>query len=408
MSENHFEKLSQAAKMIARGLRMMGWAERTRWLISAVAVVGLTVLTGCGGFFVPVVPVPPGSTGNFVYVANTTGVPPSGANSATGTVSGFAVGTGKLTGVSGSPLTVGYTPLAMTVTRDNKFLYVATLGNINVYTINADGSLTGASGGTSVAIANVVSMDVSPDGQWLLALDGTSLQAQIDVFQINTSTGALAVASNGTLAIPNAVIVPKMLKISPNGAYVFAALGSGGDAIFTFDTSTGTAIGVLNLTVSKTTSDNGLAVDSASANLYIARSGTGGGVHVFGIGSGGTLNEIAASPFDSGGQAYSVVLDNTGKYAYAANRTNGTIYGYSIGAGAVLTALEGSPYTSGKLVTSLGMDSTGNYLLAAAFGGGPDLSMYSFDTTTPGKLILATSTTTGTDPTGAIAVALTH
>ncbi len=50
---------------------------------------------------------------------------------------------------------------------------------------------------------------------------------------------------------------------------------------------------------------------------------------MFKIGTGGALNEIAGSPFASGGQAYSVALDNTGKYAYAANRLNGTIYGYS-------------------------------------------------------------------------------
>ncbi|HUZ94865.1 MAG TPA: hypothetical protein VMU57_08125, partial [Edaphobacter sp.] len=93
---------------------------------------------------------------------------------------------------------------------------------------------------------------------------------------------------------------------------------------------------------------------------------------------------------------------------YAANRANGTIYGYSIGTGGSLAALGGSPYTSGLLVTSLGTDSSGDYLLAAANGGNPDLSMYSFDATTPGKLDLATSTATGTAPTGAIAVALTH
>jgi len=387
---------------------MTGRPLGVRWLAGVMAAVGLATLTGCSGFFVPVVPVPPGSTGNFVYVANTTGTTASGTNSATGTVSGFAVGTGTLKAVPGSPLTLGYTPVAMAVTRDNKFLYVATVGNINVYTINADGSLTGASGGTGVAIANVVSLDVSPDGQWLIALDGTTLQAQVDVFQINTSTGALGVASNGTFPIRNAVIVPKMLKISPNGAYIFAAFGSGGDVVFTFDTSTGVAIGVQGLAVSNTTSDNGVAVDNASANLFVARSGTGGGVRAFTIGAGGTLNEIAASPFDSGGQAYTVALDNSGKYAYAANRTNGTIYGYSIGAGAVLTALGGSPYTSGKLVSSLGLDSMGKYLMAAAFGGSPDLSMYSFDTTTPGKLVPATSTATGTNPAGAIAVALTH
>lgn len=377
---------------------MRGQAERTRWLVWVMAAVGLTVLTGCSGFFVPVTTVTPGSTGSYAYVANATA----------GTISGYAIGTGTLTAVPSSPVTLGYSPVAMAVTRNNQFLYVAALGNINVYTINSDGSLSAASGGTGVAIANVVSMDVSPDGQWLLALDGTTLVAQIDVFQINSSTGALSSMPTGQLAIPNAVIVPKMLKIAPNGALVFAALGTGGDVVFNFDTSTGALFTSLSLPVSSTTSDNGLAVDSASANLYIARSGTGGGVRVFAIGSGGSLNEISGSPFASGGQAYTVALDNTGKYLYAANRTNGTIYGYSIGTGGGLTALGGSPYTSGLLVTSLGTDSSGDYLLAAANGGNPDLSMYSFDTTTPGKLDLATSTATGTDPVGAVAVALTH
>src|SRR6185437_8862592 len=96
----------------------------TRRLASVMAVGAVAALTGCSGFFVPVVPLPPGSTGNYVYVANST------------------TGTGTLTGVPGSPLTLGYTPQAMVVTRDNKFLYVAAPGNINVYTINSDGSLS--------------------------------------------------------------------------------------------------------------------------------------------------------------------------------------------------------------------------------------------------------------------------
>ncbi|WP_188554021.1 lactonase family protein [Edaphobacter dinghuensis] len=379
------------------------------WLVWMMAAVAGMMLTGCGGFFPPVTPTPPpGSTGNYAYVANTTGTTASGTNSATGTVSGFTVGTGTLTAVPSSPLTLGYQPVAMAVTRNNKFLYVAALGNINVYTINSDGSLSVPSTGTGVAIVNVVSMDVSPDGQWLVALDGNTLVAQIDVFQINATTGALTSVGTGQLAIPSAVINPKMVKIAPNGALIFAALGTGGDVVFNFDTTTGALLTSHSLTVSSQTSDNGLAVDNASAYLYIARSGTGGGVRVFAIDSGGTLNEIAGSPFASGGQAYSVVVDNSGKYVYAANRTNGTIYGYTIGTGGALTAIAGSPYTSGLLVTSLGTDSSGDYLLAAANGGSPDLSMYSYDTTTPGKLDLATSTATGTDPTGAIAVALTH
>jgi 6-phosphogluconolactonase (cycloisomerase 2 family) len=260
-----------------------------------------------------------------------------------------------------------------------------------------------------VAIANIVSMDVSPDGQWLLALDSPIPgAAQIDIFQINSSTGALASASATPIAITNVAIVPKMIKIAPNGSLVFAALGSGGDFVFNFDTSTGSLFNSQNLTVSSQTSDNGLAVDSTTTHLYIARSGAGGGVRVFTIAGSGTLNEISGSPFASGGQAYTVVLDNTGKYAYAANRTNGTIYGYSIGTNGTLTALGGSPYTSGKLLTSLGMDNSGKYLLAAASGGSPDLSMYSFDSTTPGKLDLVTGIATDTNPAGAVVVVLTH
>jgi 6-phosphogluconolactonase (cycloisomerase 2 family) len=108
-----------------------------------------------------------------------------------------------------------------------------------------------------------------------------------------------------------------------------------------------------------------------------------------------------------------VVLDGTGTYVYAANRTEGTISGYTIAAGTtpaalLLTPLRGSPYKSGTSVQSLGIDRTGKYLLGASQGGNPDLTMYSFDITTPGKLDPATSKATDTDPAGAIAIVLTH
>jgi len=59
-------------------------------------------------------------------------------------------------------------------------------------------------------------------------------------------------------------------------------------------------------------------------------------------------------------------------------------------------------------VTALSLDNSGNYLLSLAQGGSPDLALYSFDATTTGKLNLAASTATGTDPTLAVAVAATH
>lgn len=379
----------------ARGFGMNGRAEKTRRLVLIMVVSAMAALTGCSGFFVPVVPVPPSSKGNYVYVAN----------SATNTVSGFALGTGKLTNVPNSPVALGFAPVAMVVTPNNKFLYVAAPGTISVYTINSDGSLTNPA---VVTIANIVSMDVSPDGQWLLALDSTPLVAQIDQFQINASTGALAAAAPTPFSIPNAAIVPTMLRVSPNGSLVFASLGTAGDLVYNFDTTTGALFNSQQLAAVNATSDNGLAVDSATTKLYIARSGAAGGVAVYNIGTAGALSPVRGSPFASGGQAYAVALDSTGKYAYAANRLDGTIYGYSIATSGGLSPLSGSPYKSGAQVTSLGTDSSGKYLLAAAFGGGPDLSAYSFDAANPGNLILASSTATGTDPTGALAVALTH
>ena len=73
----------------------------------------------------------------------------------------------------------------------------------------------------------------------------------------------------------------------------------------------------------------------------------------------------------------------------------------------MLTALAGSPFTSGSLVQSLALDSTGKYLLAAANAGAPDLTMYSFSTTTAGALDMVTTETAAAGD-GSIAVAATH
>ena len=84
------------------------------------------------------------------------------------------------------------------------------------------------------------------------------------------------------------------------------------------------------------------------------------------------------------------------------------ISGFSIASGGSLTVLSGSPYQSRTAVTALAVDGSGDYLLAAANGGSPDLTMYSYHSATAGKLDFATSCLTGTDPTGPVALAMTH
>jgi 6-phosphogluconolactonase len=367
--------------------------------IEPVLLIALLALIGCGDFFVK-----PnggggggGTTGNYVYIAN----------SATNTVAGYSVGTRSLTAVSGSPLAVGYSPTALVVTPANTFLYVAGPGAIYAYGINSNGSLTASSQGAAVAIVNVVSLDISPDGQWLFALDNTT--TVLDQFKINPTTGALTSQPSTPYSVQNAVVAPKMVRVAPTGNFVFVSLGTGGDIVFTLNTTTGAVATSQQLSLgSAQTSDNALAVDSTTSHLYIARSGLNGGLAVYNIGGNGTLTAVTGSPFAAGSQPYGVQLDSTGKYAYVANRGDGTISGYSIGTNASLSPLTGSPYSSGSQVTSLGEDKTQTYILASAFGGAPDLTMYAIDTVNPGQLILATSTATGTDPAGATAIALTH
>ncbi len=376
-----------------------------RWVAIAVAMV-LPVFTGCAGFFPPINGGGGGgggTTANLVYVAN------QGASS----IGGFAIGTGTLAAVSGSPLAAGYKPLSMVVNPSNTLLYVGAATGIFVYFINPNGSLTVPTTGSQPAGVNAQSLTISPDGQWLIALDGTT--QQLDIFQINATTGGLtSLTAPATYAIQSGTWQPTQVRISPDGTLIFAALGTGGDVVFTFNTATGVAASASYLaTGNAATGDYGLAINSTTTYLYIARSGTNGGVAVYSIASGGVLTSVTGSPFAAGNGTFSIVLDITGTYVYAANRTDGTISGYTIVPsttvlGLSLKPLTGSPYTSGSAVQSVGVDSTGKYLLAVAVNGAPDLTMYSFDIPVPGKLDPATSVATAVDPAGAVALALTH
>jgi 6-phosphogluconolactonase len=377
-----------------------------RWSVIA-AVMVLPVFTGCGNFFPPINggggSGGGGTSGNRVYIAN----------QAASSIGAFAIGTGTLAAVNNSPVATTYKPLSMVVTPNNTLLYVGSLTGIFVYFINSNGSLTTPSTGSQPAGVFAPALAVSPDGKWLIALDGTT--QQLDIFQINASTGALtSVNAPATYSTTSGTWKPSDVRVSPDGTLIFAALGTAGDVVFTFNTASGVATSSQALsTGNAATGDYGLAVSAKTTYLYIARSGTNGGVAVYSIGSGGSLTPVTGTPFAAGSGTFSVALDSTGTYVYAANRTDGTVSGYTIVPsttvlGLSLTPLSGSPYTSGTGAQSIGIDATNKYLLAAAVGGAPDLTMYSFDITVPGKLIPATSVATGVDPAGAVALALTH
>ena len=366
-------------------------------------VSAVMTLAGCSGFFVyPGSTTGTGGTGStandYAYVANAT----------TNTLSGFAVGTGTLTAVTNSPYTLGFSPQSLVVNPSNSLLYVGGTSLIYAYSIGSGGALSLLNNGSPVALGDAIAMDISPDGQWLFVLDGNGVS--IDEYQINSVTGALTQQPGATYSITNATVVPRALKVAPDGDFIFAALGTAGDIVFTLNESTGVIAGAQRLSLnSTTTSDNALAVSSGSSYLYIARSGTNGGVAAYAISANsGALSSLSGSPFAAGTQPYAVALNKAGTDLYLANRGDSTVSAYSVASTGGLTGLSGSPYSAGSAVAGLAADSSGDYLLAIANGGSPDLALYSFDSTTVGKIDLAASVATGKDPAGAIAIAVTH
>ena len=392
-----------------------------------MAVAALSLTTGCAGFWVY-----PGSqngsgsgsssTGDYVYVAN----------AETESLAGFSVSSGTLTAVSGTPFNLGFVPTAVVVNPANTIVFVAGVGgiygSINSDSIGSGGTLSLLASNT-LGSAEEVSLDVSPDGEWLVGLDASGPaqnDAIVDVYEINSSSGQLTALTSSEIyplsLSGGQVSTPLAIRFGPsigNSAwYLFAALGTGGDLEFTFTSNTTSSTptysfgsGVAHLqTGSATVSDNALAVSPNGSYLFIARSGTSSGVAVYTIGSGGTLTSVTGSPFAAGTDPFSVVVNAAGTDVYVANQADGTISGFSIGSNGVLTAVGGSPFSShlGTLPRALAVDNSKNYLLAAANGGGPDLAMYSFDQGTPGALDYSTSTTTGTDPTEPVAIAATH
>jgi 6-phosphogluconolactonase (cycloisomerase 2 family) len=337
-----------------------------------------------------------------VYVAN------ANAANSTATLAGFAVGTGTLTAVTGSPYALQFYPTAVVVNPANSIVFVAGNSQILAFAIQSDGSLIALNSGGALGYA-VASMDISPDGNWLIALDQNNLS--LDEFQINSTTGMLTPAGFTTYPVlTGATTIARAVKFAPNGHYLFAALGTASYVVYTFTTSSGILSNPLTpLSLVSGTSANALAVSPDSLYLYVAMSGTGGGLAAYSINqTNGALTPVSGSPFVAGTQPFSVVINTAGTDVYVANRGDSTISEFSTTASSSSQLPLLGAIASGTAVTALAVDKSGAYLLAAANGGSADLTMYSYDTTAAGKLDFSTSAPTGTDPTGPVAIAATH
>jgi 6-phosphogluconolactonase (cycloisomerase 2 family) len=378
-----------------------------RWLVGFLC--GSTVLlAGCGDFFNKNGGGGGGGTtvGSYTYVGTQTG-----------TLVGYSVSsTGALATLSGSPSQFATAAInALVVTPSNSFLYAGVAG-IGVYGLSINSS-TGVTSliNTSALVQDVApsALTVDPSGRFLLVAGLANGAAAVGEYAIN-SDGTLSEVQGSPVSITftsgtdTTNVSVQNVVVAPNSSFVFVTLGQLGIAPLPFNTSGSLSANTQILGPKTTTGgisnqDLGLAVNSTSSAMFVGE--TNVGVRVFTIGPS-SFTEISGSPFAAGGQPRSITFDGTGDYLYVANATDNTISGYSVLSSGTLTALSGSPFSSvGTQPFALALDQSKKFLFAVNLGGSPDVQLFSFDSTTAGKLDPGA---TATNATTAAAIASTH
>lgn len=388
---------------------------RQRLAIGFFLLLSTTTLlfSGCGSFFqcegkasCPATgtgtgTVPGTGTVNYAYVANSAKGPTY--------INGYTLDSGSLTATMGAPYLLGYSPSAMTVTPADTFLYVAGdsdltgtgLGNIYGYSIGTGGALSVLANGSPLLNASVTSIDISPDGQWLFALDKDGLT--FEEYSINTSTGILTLAALYNITgAPGQLVTPVSLKVAPSGDFIVVALGTAGAETFSFTTSTG-AVGPTASTLSPANAATGINAVAIDGNDYLYFAGTAG-LQVFSATTAGVPTLLKT--YTTGKSPRSIVITSASTYVYVGNYTDSTISGYAIGTSGALTALTGSPYSAPTNVNALGLDSTSAYVMASGYNTTSGIQLFSIGST--GGLTSSGSAGSGTNTSIPGAIAVTH
>ncbi|MGA3333837.1 MAG: beta-propeller fold lactonase family protein [Terracidiphilus sp.] len=386
-------------------------------ILAGLCVASFVVLAGCKGFWDP-----PPSTSTTTTTPTTLS---SGVfyvlNQTTDQIVTFAISSGTLP--SGTALTLPAPgPLAIAVAPNGHFLYVSTTGGIFLYTIASNGALTLGNNSQAISQDPAWTMQVDATNSWLV--DAVSGTGQLSAIAINPSNGTLAVANETEQQFPGGLPATTLtqLAISPtdsstcNDCYVFVAMGTGGTEFIGFDPANANPFGNsghINL-VNPSGGDSAVAVDPTNRLLYVGETDVlpsatqTGGLRVFTIGTGGVTEFTTGNgyPYATSGAGPSAILPTSdGNYLFAANKSisgssSANIAEFSVSSTSLTSIGAVAAGPQGKI--GLAEDSMSHFVLAVDFAGNPDLDAYTMKS---GALTSAITSTTGTDPVGAVAVA---
>lgn len=347
------------------------------------------------------------TTVDFAYVAFTT---VSGSTS-TSYIVGYDISSGALTSVAN--VTLPFVPVALAVSPNNAFLYVAsvpgaTSPGIYGYSIGSTGALTALSSGNALFTDTVAAMTISPDGEYMYTVN--SLGLTMAQYSLNTSTGALT--SSGVVTVPAASCVLNTslpvsqacsVAVSPAKNYVVASLGTAGDAVFGYATGSGVTNNGTFYEIAPFTNSGDFSVGiDASNNAYISQTA---GMTAYSLGSTAATSRGTVS-YASGAVPRSVAVDPESRFVFTANEGTGTISAFATGTSTALTAITGSPFTGPAHVSALGVDSTSSYLVALGYDSSAGVQLWSIPSSgVISQLKTAGSTTATQFP---VLVAMSH
>jgi len=389
---------------------------RTVLTLVAAGTLSATVLStaGCGAFFVcqkascPSTGTTTGS-GDYVYVSNST----AGSQY----VDAYQIGTNSLTKVTGSPFGLNEVPVAMNVSPNDNFLYVAGQSSegLFVYPIT---SSTGALSSGSQLLSNteIDAMTISPDGYFLFTLGQNALTGVevLTEYALNSSTGVIAGTGGTSFSLPtgaSCVILSSAatvtqtcsITVSPSNNYVGASLGTVGTVIFPYSSSSSGGITTQNYTQITPTSGGhySLAFDK-SGYVYIATT--------TGLSS---YDDLSSTPnvvtnytgYSSGLPVRAVTLSTNYSYLYTADQGNNEITAFSLSSGVPTQQTPDSPAIGPASISALGVDRSGTYLFAGGYNATNGFQMF---TISSGGISVVASQPTGTTTTVPIVMALTH
>ena len=336
-------------------------------LVSAIGLVVATLFSGCQLVTI-----------DFLFVATSAStISGSSTTCPNGAIETYAVDSESGAIRTGAPQVCsgGTTPVALAISPGYANLYVANQVNMNIvhFAVADNGVLTMKDSVTLAAAP--VAMAVSPDGNTLYVVSGTT-SATLSAYTL--SSGAIgSAATTVSLTIPGYatdLMVPTGVTVLASGnavyatAYDLSAYNPGG-------TTTSTA--------------------------------TPGWVFGFATGSGGALTPTPGSPYNAGVKPSALTADPTNRFVYVTDFASNQLIGYGIYTGYTLSYLVNGPYKSGGEPAAVAIDPRGKFMYVSnSLDSTVTAYVIDLPTGTPSTAVNTTGSQTNTTDTQPVAVAV--